>query len=607
MRDYETTTRQHTPPQITCGNKSISDQNCLDNGGRYTAALLNRSTHSPGSYLNWKRLVLPFRQAKLEPIVICAPIPDNEAARLAALNRFEILDSLPQQFFDDITQLAAAACDTPIALISLVDEKRQWFKSRIGFDASQTGREGSFCSHAILEPQQVMVVRDATCDARFHDNPLVLGAPDIRFYAGAPIVTKDGLALGTVCVIDRTARTLSTRQEAALASLARLVMNLLEQDKRRRDEARLASDQAQKAVEYLQVLEAESLDLLSFVDRHYIYRYVNQTFLDYFGLRREQIVGKYVSDVVGELSFRDFVKERIDAALAGHTGSFELLYDYPARGPTHVVAHYIPSRDAAGEIVGVAMRTHSVQALKEREGQLSRSVAMLETLTLEQQRFIHIVSHDLREPINTIVNFGSLLAEDHGHELSPGARRHLDYVRAGGERMKLLLDDLVHFVQMEQHAIDPRPVDLNRVMALVRDDLAPAISRAGARVEWDRLPVLAADESHLRRVMQNLVANGIKFARKEVKPIVRVSAQALANNWEIAVRDNGIGIPRDQLEQIFDMFKRLHSRKRFEGTGLGLSICRKIAAMHGGRIGVASELDQGSCFTLYLPSDQPGH
>ena len=534
-----------------------------------------------------------------------AAVPGNESARLEALRRFDVLDSLPQQIFDDITQLAATLCDTPIALISLVDEKRQWFKSRIGLDLSQTDREVAFCSHAILEPRNVMVVQDATGDVRFHDNPLVQGAPDIRFYAGAPIVTEDGLALGTVCVIDRAPRSLTARQEEALRSLSRLVVTLLEHEKQRRDEARLASDRARQTVLYLQALEAESLDLMSFVDRDYVYRYVNQTQLDHFGLRHDEIVGRSVSAVLGEAFFREVVKRLIDDALAGHPTSYEGRYDYPARGPLHVVVQYIPSRDADGEVVGVVVRAHNVQALKERENQLRALVHKLETMTLEQQRFIHIVSHDLREPINTIVNFSSLLADDHGHELSPGARPYLDYVRAGGERMKLLLDDLVHFVRLEKHVIEPHPVDLNRVVALVRDDLALAISRVGARVEWDALPVLMGDQSQLRLVMQNLVANGIKFARTDVPPVVRVSAAAAGGWHEIRVRDNGIGIPDGQSENVFDMFRRLHTRKQYEGSGLGLSICRRIAEMHAGRIAVAPEPGHGSCFSVSLPIAPP--
>jgi len=119
-----------------------------------------------------------------------------------------VLATLPQPAFDQITELASQICSTPIALITLVDHDRQRFKSRVGLAAKQAGREESFCGHAILDPKQVLVVEDALQDPRFSDNPMVLGGPEIRFYAGAPIVTEDGYALGTVCVIDRRARVL---------------------------------------------------------------------------------------------------------------------------------------------------------------------------------------------------------------------------------------------------------------------------------------------------------------------------------------------------------------------------------------------------------------
>ena len=530
-----------------------------------------------------------------------APTPDNEHERLAALARFDVLDTLPQQLFDDITRLASTICGTPIALISLVDKERQWFKSRVGLDVQQTSREVAFCAHAILDPGQVMVVEDATRDQRFRDNPLVLGAPDFRFYAGAPIVTTDGFALGTVCVIDREKRALSPAQAEALRALSRMVVALLEHDKNLRDESRRLTDRARRTIEYLQAIDAESLDLMAFVDRDHAYRYVNQTFLDYYSLRREDVVGRGIAEVLGERYYREVVKPLIDDAFAGRATAYEGLYDYPGRGPTHVELQYLPARDADGEIVGVVVRAHNTEALKQRESQLKSVVAMLEARTLEQQKFIHIVSHDLREPINTIVNFSSLLADDHAADLPAPARRYLEFVRAGGKRMKALLDDLLSFVQLENYSIDARPVDLNAAMNLVRDDLALAISQAGAQVLWDELPVVAGDASQLRLVLQNLVTNGIKFARKDVAPVVRLSASVAGNQCQIMVQDNGIGIPDTQLENIFDMFKRLHSRTQYDGTGLGLSICRKIAELHGGRIAAASTPGQGSCFTLSLP------
>lgn len=151
----------------------------------------------------------------------------SEAARLRTLENYRILDTAPETHFDELVQLAASICGTPIALISLIDEKRQWFKSTVGVDVRETPREFSFCFHAIEQPD-IFVVEDATKDQRFADNPFVTGAPDIRFYAGAPLVMSDGEALGSFCVIDRKPRQLSQQQLDTLRILRRAVVTHLE-------------------------------------------------------------------------------------------------------------------------------------------------------------------------------------------------------------------------------------------------------------------------------------------------------------------------------------------------------------------------------------------
>jgi anti-sigma regulatory factor (Ser/Thr protein kinase) len=151
----------------------------------------------------------------------------GEADRLAALRRYRILDTEPEQRFDDLALLASQICGTPMALISLVDRDRQWFKSRVGVEARQTPRDIAFCARAIEQPG-LFVVPDALQDARFCDNPLVLADPHIRFYAGAPLITADGHALGTICVIDREPRALTPGQQAALSALERQVISQLE-------------------------------------------------------------------------------------------------------------------------------------------------------------------------------------------------------------------------------------------------------------------------------------------------------------------------------------------------------------------------------------------
>ncbi|PPV06359.1 hypothetical protein XBLMG947_2423 [Xanthomonas bromi] len=157
-----------------------------------------------------------------------ARLPANEDERVNALHAYRLLDTAPEPSYDAFTSIAATVCRMPMALISLVDTHRQWFKSKIGMQPTETPRELSFCAHAILEPDQVMEVGDTHLDPRFTNNALVTGEPQIRFYAGAPLLTSDGIALGTLCVLDRTPRRLSVAERDALQALAKQVVSTIE-------------------------------------------------------------------------------------------------------------------------------------------------------------------------------------------------------------------------------------------------------------------------------------------------------------------------------------------------------------------------------------------
>src|ERR1700719_2649495 len=225
-----------------------------------------------------------------------APLPENETARLEALQRYAILDTFPEQEFDDLSRLAALICGTPMALVSLVDGNRQWFKSKVGIDEPETPRDVAFCAHAILD-SGVMVVPDALADDRFRTNPLVLGDPKLRFYAGAPLLTQEGHALGTLCVIDHVPRNLSGEQLEALKALSRLVVTELEP---RRNVGDLS-----KAMRERHLLEGEldqlfqlSLDLFCIAGFDGYFKRLNPSWVQTLGISREELLSRPYIDFV---------------------------------------------------------------------------------------------------------------------------------------------------------------------------------------------------------------------------------------------------------------------------------------------------------------------
>jgi len=192
------------------------------------------------------------------------PIPPNEAERLSALRKYNILDSLPEEEYQDIVSLASSICETPISLITLIDEKRQWFKAKFGIDGSETERKDAFCSHTIMQ-NDIFEVEDALQDSRFADNPYVLGDPYVRFYAGIPVTTYEGFNLGSLCVIDTKPKNLSDFQKRALELLMKQVASLLESRLKSimLEEKNLEIIQQKEIIEYQNDYQRKVLSIIS--------------------------------------------------------------------------------------------------------------------------------------------------------------------------------------------------------------------------------------------------------------------------------------------------------------------------------------------------------
>lgn len=531
-----------------------------------------------------------------------SPLPEAEALRLAKLQSYDVLDTLPQTAFDDIVALASSICGTPIALISLIDQDRQWFKAKTGLSVTETARDVAFCSHAILQPDQIMVVEDASKDERFHDNPLLAGEVGLRFYAGAPIVTEDGHALGTVCVIDTQPRQLSPSEQSSLRILSRMVMSLLEHERQQRASKARHEQEARRARDVLMAMAVSTLDLIAYIDCDERYQAVNQTWLDYWGCRSDHVVGMHVRERVGAAVYETEVQPLINRALAGELVSYQHLVRFHARGPRFMEISLIPDIDATGAVQGVILRSHDVHLQHEREQDLQAALKALELRNVEQQRFIQVLSHDLREPVNAVRNFASLLASDHSNELSGPARLYLDFVTKGGERMSRMLDDLTDLLQLDDYVPQITSVDAHSLVERVLEELQDTLRRSHASVSLGPLGTIVGDPSLLRIVLINYIGNALKFTRPNETPRVHIELTIHDDGTELSVKDTGLGIPQEHQPGIFDMFRRLHTRQRFAGAGLGLSICRRIAQLHGGRVTLHSVPGQGSRFGIVIPT-----
>ena len=226
----------------------------------------------------------------------------------------------------------------------------------------------------------------------------------------------------------------------------------------------------------------------------------------------------------------------------------------------------------------------------------------------ELQEFASVASHDLQEPLRKIQAFGEQLRSGHNRELSEEGRDYLQRLLSAADRMRALINDLLTLSQVTTKARPMVPINLTQVAHEVVTDLEVRVAHSGGRVEVGELPTIDADPLQMRQMFQNLIGNALKFRRKEMLPIVKVTGnlETGARACEIRVEDNGIGFETKYLDRIFAPFQRLHTRQQYEGSGMGLAICRKIVERHKGKITASSVPGQGATFVITLPVKQEG-
>lgn len=246
---------------------------------------------------------------------------------------------------------------------------------------------------------------------------------------------------------------------------------------------------------------------------------------------------------------------------------------------------------------------HDVTDRKRAEATLARRAAELRRSNEELEQYVYVASHDLKEPLRMVASYTGLLAEEYEGLLDETGKKYIHYATDGAKRMQALIDDLLTYSRVGRNESPPQRVDLNQVLDTVRANLALRLRDSAGVLEVDELPTVAGSPTLFLQLIQNLVANAIKFHGDE-PPLIHVSCRASDDEYLISVQDNGIGIAPEYHQRIFQVFQRLHSRSEYEGTGIGLAICKKIIERLGGRIWVESRSTEGSTFAFTLPRDQ---
>lgn len=391
------------------------------------------------------------------------PIPINENERIAELGNYGLLDMFPEEAYDNIIQIAAYVCNTSAAFISLVDTKQQVFKVKKGFDDNGTNRENSICTYTILNSQEIFIVEDIRKDKRFKDKLINTGLENLVFYAGIPVLSSNGYALGTLCVMDTQVKKLSDEQINILKHLSKQVTFLFE--------------------------------------------------------------------------------------------------------------------------------------LKRKSKELEESTSRNKILNKEMEDFVYAATHDLKEPVRMVSSFMKFLNQKYAAQLDETANKYIYYAMDGANRMNALINDLLEFYKAGKVDEEYENINIEEIVLEIQKLHETGNISTNAKIEFINIPSLInLPKNTLKQVMQNLICNATKYCHSNKRPVVKINITENNTHYTFEISDNGIGIPENQLEKIFNPFVRLHRKEEYSGTGMGLAICKKNIEKYNGNIWATSKIGEGSTF-----------
>lgn len=518
------------------------------------------------------------------------PNPENEIYRLSVLRDMRILDTAAEERFDRITRLVCKILDVPIAAISLVDEKRQWFKSIQGLDVSETSREVSFCAHAIADGKPLHV-SNTDLDPRFSENPLVTNDPHIKSYHGVPLKV-DGAYVGALCGIDTRPHDVNEDQKQVLIDLgAILERELVAMDTEHGEQL---EKQLQITQDFQDLIFENIPDYLFVKNEKFEIVRANNHFIGLYPKeKRDEVIGfTTVEEYPAEEATAFLEQDKI--AFREGTSQVEETISFPSGGQRTLLTKKVRFEDADGDkyLLGLA---RDITHLKQIESELKEANSELE-------EFAYRTSHDLRSPLISSLGLAELTKQsiDKGDLKSAGAST--DYVIVAMNRLLLLIDDLLQLTQAKNQQEDCSEFSFQALIDETLEKLAHMenFDRIDVHTDCSISDPVTYKLSRVRLIIENLISNSIKYQDPaEDRPFIKIKAARKDEFIIFEVEDNGLGIPEQYQEKLFGMFNRFHTRVSY-GSGLGLYMVKKSADILDGSVEYEPR-DQGSVFRLILP------
>ena len=524
-----------------------------------------------------------------------ADLPSNQAERLEALRRYDILDTPFEAAYDHICKLASLICQTPIAVINFIDDGRQWFKSEIGLGVRETPLAPSICAHAILQ-EDLFVVPDTLLDERFADNPLCISTPHLRFYAGALLKTEDNFPLGTLCVLDYLPRTLKSAEREALQMLSAQVMHLLEM--RRTWRALRDSEEFSRSV------MDSSADCVKILDLEGRLIAMNKA-----GCLQMQVDDFAICLNASWLAFweqdRVSAETAMNLALSGNQGRFRGACRTLKGIPKYWDVILTPIRVADGEIVKLLCVSRDITEHRRIEDQL-RNSAKLESLGVMAGG----IAHDFNNLLTGILGNASLLVES----VSPEDRELAEDIVKASEQAANLTRQMLAFSGKGRFAVSE--VNLSERVREILPLIKSSTAGIPILLELDLdLPDIKADPGQIQQVVMNLVINaaeamegksGSVIIKTEAVELDQARLDQLPNREGLSIGpyvsleviDSGVGMNEVTKAKIFDPF----FTTKFTGRGLGLAAVSGIVRGHNGSLHVESTPGRGTTFKILFPA-----